>query len=280
MSMLGKVAASAAMMMMMMAAGAVPATAQDHWDWHGGFRGDHAYDLRGPGVPLLLPELRRTNRGRAFVMRNFDRNRDGLIERREAREANRAFLQIAGADRARFDWDAHDRGAVIVPPPAPAPGNWDRAGMRAYHMHQTRYGAAFDLSDVLFQTNSAALRPAAIARLRPLAGYLKANPRVALRIDGYTDSRASASYNQTLSEHRAQSVESALAGMGVAEQRMHVEGHGEGDQRDGRRPPAEPPGRGDADRPTGEPLRAVTTPVIPAKAGMTGLTGCLEVDPR
>ena len=29
------------------------------------------------GVGLLYPELRRTNRGRAFVMRNFDRNRAG-----------------------------------------------------------------------------------------------------------------------------------------------------------------------------------------------------------
>lgn len=223
MSMLGKTAAATAAMMVM-AAGTVPATAQDHWDWHGGFRGDRDYDLRGPGVPLLLPELRHTHRGRAFVARNFDRNRDGLIEPFEAREANRVFIQIAGPDRARFDWDAHDR----MPPPPP-PVAWDREGMRAYHMHQTRYGAAFDLSDVLFRTDSAALRPEAIAKLRPLAGYLRANPRVMLRIDGYTDSRASAAHNQTLSEHRAQSVESALAGMGVSERRMHVEGHGERD---------------------------------------------------
>ncbi|TPG20798.1 OmpA family protein [Sphingomonas koreensis] len=202
---------------------AMPASAQQRWDWHGGFRGDRDYALRGPGVRLLIPELRATNRGRAFVVRNFDRNRDGLIERREADAANRAFIQIAGPRRDRFDWDARDH-VVAVPVER---GGWDHRGMRDYHMRQTRYGATFDLSDVLFETDSAALRPAAIDKLRPLGGYLKANPAVRLRIDGYTDSRASDAHNQTLSEHRAQSVESALAGMGVSEQRMQAQGHGE-----------------------------------------------------
>lgn len=200
---------------------AAPAIAQNHWDWHGG-----DYRLRGPGVPLLLPELRRTDRGRAFVMRNFDRNHDRLIERREADQANRVFIQIAGADRRHFDWERHGPPVVEV---VPESRGWDRQAMRAYHFRQTRYGATFDISDVLFQTDSAALRPGAIAKLRPLSGYLKANLRVELRIDGYTDSRASAEHNQVLSEHRAQSVESALAGMGVSERRMIVAGHGERD---------------------------------------------------
>jgi outer membrane protein OmpA-like peptidoglycan-associated protein len=200
---------------------ASPALAQDRWDWHGG-----DYRLRGPGVRLLLPELRATSRGRAFVMRNFDRNHDRLIERREAAEANRVFVQLAGGDRRHFDWERHGPAVVAV---VPESGGWDRQAMRAYHFRQTRYGATFDISDVLFQTDSAALRPGAIAKLRPLSGYLKANPRVELRIDGYTDSRASAQHNQILSEHRAQSVESALAGMGVSERRMIVAGHGERD---------------------------------------------------
>ena len=60
--------------------------------------------------------------------------------------------------------------------------------------------------DVLFATDSAVLRPGAIERLRPLAGYLRANPGVRVAIDGHTDSRGTDAHNQDLSERRAQSV--------------------------------------------------------------------------
>ena len=84
----------------------VPAKAQGRWDWA---PGDRPYRLVGPGVPMLFPELRATPRGRAFVMRNFDFNRDGFINRREADAANRAFADVAGDDRARFNWDRPGR---------------------------------------------------------------------------------------------------------------------------------------------------------------------------
>lgn len=67
-----------------LAASAAPASAQERWDWDGGRAGDRDYHLVGPGVPRLFPELRRTNRGRAFVMRNFDFNRDGRVNLRRA----------------------------------------------------------------------------------------------------------------------------------------------------------------------------------------------------
>ena len=206
-----------------------PAAAQQRWDWHGGGRGDRDYRLRGAGVPVLLPELRATNRGRAFVWRNFDWNHDGAIEPREARAANRAFVGVAGPRRDRFDWESRDVVVVDRGRPAPPPIAWDRGAMRGYHMRQTRLGATFDIGDVLFETNSARLRPAALDRLRPLAGYLRANPRVSVQIDGHTDSRASDAYNQQLSEARAQSVDEALVRMGASAARFHVEGHGERD---------------------------------------------------
>jgi outer membrane protein OmpA-like peptidoglycan-associated protein len=65
------------------------------------------------------------------------------------------------------------------------------------------------------------------AQLRPLAGYLRANPRVQLRIDGYTDSVGSDASNLTLSRNRARSVADALAGMGANGDRFVLEGHGE-----------------------------------------------------
>lgn len=215
-----------------LAAAAGPASAQDRWDWDGGRDGDREYRLIGPGVPTLYPELRRTNRGRAFVMRNFDFNRDGRVNRREAEAANRAFADVAGARRDRFDWESRGgRIADLAERGGRVEGradSWDRAGMRSYNFRQTNEGARMTMQeDVLFATDSDVLRPAAIERLRPLAGYLRANPGVRVAIDGHTDSRGTDEHNQDLSERRAQSVREALDDMGVVRARFRVQGHGE-----------------------------------------------------
>jgi outer membrane protein OmpA-like peptidoglycan-associated protein len=216
-----------------LAASSAPATAQDRYDWGGGRDGDSDYRLVGPGVPQLFAELRRTSRGRAFVMRNFDFNRDGRVNRREAEAANRAFAEAAGSRRDRFDWDSRgrDRVADMGERGGRIEGradSWDRAAMRAYNFRQTSEGARMTMQeDVLFATDSDVLRPAAIQRLRPLAGYLRAHPGVRVAIDGHTDSRGSDAHNQDLSERRAQSVREALDDMGVVRARFRVRGHGE-----------------------------------------------------
>lgn len=216
---------------------AAPALAQDRgrWDWGPGPVGDPgAFELRGRGVDLLVPELRDTRRGHVFVLRNFDFDRDGFISPREADAANRAFLRGVGPYRARFDWDRFDRERIAPPPPPPPTAargwearGWDRGAMRDYHFRQNRYGAVFNLQDVLFETGSAVLRPGAEAKLTPLARYLRANPRVQVRIDGFTDSVGSAASNVTLSRDRARSVGHALQEMGIDPARMLLAGHGE-----------------------------------------------------
>ena len=194
-------------------AAAAPALAQDRgrWDWGPGPVGDPgAFELRGRGVDLLVPELRDTRRGHVFVLRNFDFDHNGFISPREADAANRAFLRGVGPSRARFDWDRFDRERVAPPPPPPpaAEPGWDRGAMRDYHFRQNRYGAVFNLQDVLFETGSARLRPTADAKLRPLAGFLRAHPGQRLRIDGYTDSVGAAD-------------------LGVDAGRFQLAGHGE-----------------------------------------------------
>jgi outer membrane protein OmpA-like peptidoglycan-associated protein len=207
-----------------------------HWDWNGGRDGDAgAYDLRGPGLRILYPQLRESRRGRAFVLRNFDARHDGFITFEEARAANHAFDEAFGPDRRRFDWAMVDRGprgdiGGIDRGPA-ARGDrphWDRAAMRGYGFRDTAEGARLTLSeDVLFRTDSADLRPGAIDKLAALSDYLKDNAGVRVSIDGFTDSRGSDAHNQDLSERRAASVRRAFAQMGVTEARFRVRGHGE-----------------------------------------------------
>jgi outer membrane protein OmpA-like peptidoglycan-associated protein len=215
---------------------AAPASAQAHWsrgqwDWDGGRDADRrAYDLTGPGIPILFPELRQTRRGRAFVARNFDGNHDGFLTPREAHAANRAFAAATGPDRARFDWAWVDRGPLPPPPAAGRAAGWDHQAMRAYGFRDTPEGARMTMQEnVLFQTDSAALRPGAIDKLQALAAYLRGNGRVRIAIDGYTDSRGSDAHNLDLSMRRAEAIRGALDGLGVTRARFRVRGHGEKD---------------------------------------------------
>jgi outer membrane protein OmpA-like peptidoglycan-associated protein len=201
---------------------ASPVLAQPSWDWAGGRPGTVEVRLAGAGVPLLYPELRNTLRGRAFVLRNFDRNRDRLIQPREAQAANVAFAQIAGPRRDRFDWDARDSGW------RQGGARWDRAAMRGYGFRQTPRGAMLRLEEqVLFATDSATLRPGAVDKLRALADYLRAEPGVRVAIEGHTDARGSDAYNQGLSLRRADAVRAAFDQMGVTRARFTVAGRGE-----------------------------------------------------
>jgi len=205
-----------------------PALAQDRWDWSGGRPGMADFRMVGPGVRILYPELRETRRGRAFVMRNFDRNHDRFLTIFEARQANRAFAEIAGPRLRGFDWDSRDSGYVVEE--RGGRGGWDRGAMHGYGFRQTARGAMMRLDeDVLFATDSDVLRPGAIDKLRPLASYLRANLGVRVAIDGYTDSRGTDAHNQNLSERRAASVRSAFDAMGVTRARFSVAGHGERD---------------------------------------------------
>ncbi|MEG3163470.1 OmpA family protein [Sphingomonas sp. PB2P19] len=230
--------ARAALGVAMLAAGATPVFAQARYDMGNPPWARPGYRLAGAGVPVLFPELRNTPRGRAFVMPNFDANGDGRISPQEARDANREFARLAGPRRDRFDWDGYARGRDQGRSGGPRSGDtivtetttWDRGAMRDYGFRQTPRGATLTLSeDVLFQTDSAVLRPGAIEKLRPLAAYLRGNPGVRVAIDGFTDSRGSDAHNQDLSERRAASVRQAFDDMDVVRARFTVVGHGEAD---------------------------------------------------
>jgi OOP family OmpA-OmpF porin len=102
---------------------------------------------------------------------------------------------------------------VVAPPPPPAPV------MQKYTLSASE----------LFGFDSAKLGPNQ-PKLDEVASTMQSNPDIAsVTIVGYTDRIGSPTYNQKLSEKRANAVKSYLQGKGVAEGRLTAVGKGEAD---------------------------------------------------
>lgn len=80
---------------------------------------------------------------------------------------------------------------------------------------------------ILFATDSAAVSGPAQNDLYAVARNLNEYPNSRVEVIGHTDSTGAASYNQDLSQRRAQSVAGILAASGVASGRLVAVGRGE-----------------------------------------------------
>lgn len=92
---------------------------------------------------------------------------------------------------------------------------------------QTERGLVLTLGDVLFDTGKATLKPGAYTTIDRLAQVLNSSHGSHVVIEGHTDSMGSDTMNQTLSEERARSVESALLQRGVSGSQIRSVGKGE-----------------------------------------------------
>ena len=81
--------------------------------------------------------------------------------------------------------------------------------------------------NILFDVDSAAVKPAFQDELRTLAASLQRYPGSVVRVTGHTDNTGEAGYNQRLSERRAGSVADILTANGVASSRIVASGAGE-----------------------------------------------------
>jgi outer membrane protein OmpA-like peptidoglycan-associated protein len=118
---------------------------------------------------------------------------------------------------------------------AAAQAEKDKADMRAQLLAQlnavlqtqdTARGLIVNMSDVLFDTGSSTLRPAAREKLAKISGIVLAHPGLTLQIEGHTDSVGSDQMNQQLSERRADSVRDFLIGQGVTGSAVTAKGFG------------------------------------------------------
>jgi len=120
-------------------------------------------------------------------------------------------IKNAGSDRAQALLDARD--AQIKQ-------------LRGLNAKQTERGTLVTFGDVLFDFDQARLKANSRDSITTLANYLIKNPDRKVIVEGYTDSKGSAAYNQGLSERRANAVKNALVRAGVDPSRIVAQGYG------------------------------------------------------
>ena len=92
---------------------------------------------------------------------------------------------------------------------------------------RTEEGVVVTMKDkILFDVDSAALKPGAQGSLREISEVLAKYPKTEVTIAGHTDSTGKETYNQTLSERRANAVRFYLVDQGIGGGRVTSTGFG------------------------------------------------------
>jgi len=82
------------------------------------------------------------------------------------------------------------------------------------------------IDNIFYDFDKATLRPESTAALDELVKMLQENPNVTIELSAHCDYRGSASYNKTLSQHRAQAVVDYLIAHGIPADRLTPVGYG------------------------------------------------------
>jgi outer membrane protein OmpA-like peptidoglycan-associated protein len=137
----------------------------------------------------------------------------------------------AGVGALAGGWEGAAIGALVGGVAGGAIGNYlDKQQQELQAVadaRRTETGILINLkSSLLFTTDSAVLRPAAVEQIAQLGDVLAKYPDDRIRIQGHTDSSGSPAHNEELSLRRAEAVRDVLASRGVNSQQMLVEGLG------------------------------------------------------
>jgi outer membrane protein OmpA-like peptidoglycan-associated protein len=145
--------------------------------------------------------------------------RDQIMLAARTREADNAKLAAANskqvADSALSQRDQANEETARV-----------QAELDALKATPTPRGMVLTLGDVLFDTGRAELKSGASRKVDQLAQFLLEHPDRRVQIDGFTDSVGTDSYNEDLSQRRANAVREALIARGVDSSRIGTEGYG------------------------------------------------------
>jgi outer membrane protein OmpA-like peptidoglycan-associated protein len=101
-----------------------------------------------------------------------------------------------------------------------------QAEIDALKAKPTDRGLVLTLGDVLFETGSSTLSQGAGRNLDRLVQFLTEHPDRLVQIDGFTDSIGTDSFNQDLSQRRADAVRFDLLSRGISSARVATQGYG------------------------------------------------------
>lgn len=94
-------------------------------------------------------------------------------------------------------------------------------------MQEIKKDVKFEIKNILYDLAKWDLRPESMTELDKLVEFLTINDNIKVELSSHTDSRASRSYNQTLSQKRAQSCVDYLIQKGIDKNRIIAKGYGE-----------------------------------------------------
>ena len=115
---------------------------------------------------------------------------------------------------------------AAAPPPSPPPAPAPKAAPPKKETPPPPPQTISLPADVLFDFNKSTLKPEGKAKLDEMLRSI-GNARLDdIRVIGHTDRLGSATYNQKLSEHRANAVKNYLISQGIAAERIRAEGRG------------------------------------------------------
>ena len=142
----------------------------------------------------------------------------------EAREARmRSEMAMEEAREARAGESAAEARAAA----AEARNEELMAKLADLEARPTERGTVLTLAGVLFDVDKATLKPGGERMVKKIADFLVANEERQIRVEGFTDSTGPDSYNQDLSERRANAVRAELMEQGVDASRINAVGYGE-----------------------------------------------------
>ncbi len=123
--------------------------------------------------------------------------------------------------------EAQPKAVEKAPEAAPAPAEAPKAAEQAPEApKEAAAKAEAGLQPIYFDFDKSLIRDDARTVMKANAAYLKANPKVKIKIEGNCDVRGTIEYNQALGQRRAQSAKKYLTDLGIKSSRISLISYG------------------------------------------------------
>lgn len=103
----------------------------------------------------------------------------------------------------------------------------DQMLSRNFELTELEVGTTVRLNNIYFDFDKTILRPESYPELDKVVDMMNTNPKLEIEIAGHTDNKGSDSYNQTLSQGRAEAVREYVVNQGIGGDRITAVGYGE-----------------------------------------------------